>query len=92
MENNTVSIVNIYAPVENDYIQGKDNFYEMLQNVCCQTIPKKDEIIVVGDANTQIGREQYLRDIAGNRREILHRCSKILNNIVVSLVQMDVFL
>ncbi|KAK9712565.1 hypothetical protein QE152_g24827 [Popillia japonica] len=49
----------------------KDEFYELLTNIC-EEIPKKDDIILLGDANAQVGREYYLRSLVGNGKGTIH--------------------
>lgn len=68
---NYISIVNIYAPTEVAEHIVKDNFYEKLSKIC-EDLPKNDEVIILGDANAQIGKEPYLCEVTGNRKGIIH--------------------
>lgn len=38
-----------------------------------EDITKKDEVIISGDANAQIGKEPCLREIIGNRKGTKHK-------------------
>jgi len=50
-------IVNIYAPTESANEEQKEQFYEDL-NRCCDQIPKHDALLILGDFNAKIGKNQ----------------------------------
>lgn len=59
-----ISILNVYAPTEMAEEASKDQFYEDLDEELSR-IPKEDTIIVLGDLNAQIGKEEYIKQVAG---------------------------
>ena len=63
------SLINIYAPTNDKSDDVKDAFYESLDKTYDEC-PKHDVKIVIGDANAQVGREDFFRPIIG--RESLH--------------------
>jgi hypothetical protein len=62
----------MYAPTEHKADPGKDNFYEELQLVIDQ-IPKSDTILVLGDANAKLGKEDIFIEVSG--KYTLHELS-----------------
>ncbi|XP_058839573.1 craniofacial development protein 2-like [Topomyia yanbarensis] len=63
------SLVNIYAPTNDKPYDAKDAFYECLGKTYGEC-PKYDVKIFIGDANAQVGREDFFRPIIG--KESLH--------------------
>ena len=59
-----ITIVNGYAPTEESGEDEKDAFYEELEKVCEET-NKHDTLILLGDFNGKIGKEDYLSNVAG---------------------------
>ena len=47
--------------------QQKEQFYEDL-NMCCDQIPKHDALLILGDFNAKIGKEQANQSIAGQHK------------------------
>lgn len=66
-----ISFINVYAPTEGSEQDQKDNFYDTLNKIC-EEIPKKDEIILLGDVNAQVGKEIYLREVVRNENGTIH--------------------
>ncbi|KAK4875436.1 hypothetical protein RN001_011858 [Aquatica leii] len=64
-----ISLINAYAPTEGAAIEEKEVFYNKLQE-SCEKIPKHDTLIVLGDYNAKIGREDFIKDVAG--KETIH--------------------
>lgn len=64
-----ISLLNIYAPTEKDSNEEKDKFYEKVEEEI-EVIPKEDTIIILGDFNAQIGKEDYIKCVAG--KETIH--------------------
>jgi exonuclease III len=58
------TIINIYAPTEDDSAEEKEMFYEELQKQM-DKISNYDMIIVIGDANAKIGKEQIYTPTIG---------------------------
>lgn len=71
IKESNISIVNIYAPTEGSEQNEKEQFYETL-NKTCEKVPKKDEVILMGDANAQVGKEQYLQEVIGSGKGTIH--------------------
>ncbi|XP_055385015.1 uncharacterized protein LOC129614453 [Condylostylus longicornis] len=69
---NNISIISAYAPTENADEEEKENFYENLSNLC-ETMSSYDTLILMGDFNAKIGREDHIQKIAG--RFSLHQSS-----------------
>lgn len=59
-----MSLVNCYAPTEDSNDNEKEAFYNELESLC-DTIPKRDMLIILGDFNAKIGKEERIRNIAG---------------------------
>lgn len=59
-----VSIINVYAPTEITEDREKEQFYEQLEEVIEQ-MPKHDTKLIIGDFNAKIGKETYLKEVAG---------------------------
>lgn len=57
-------ILNIHAPTEEKEEEVKNEFYEEMDRII-DKIPKRDVIIVVGDANAKVGREEIYREVTG---------------------------
>ena len=67
-----VTLVNMYAPTEDKTDPAKEKFYEELQLVTDQT-PKSDTILVLGDANAKLGKEDIYKEVSG--KHTLHELS-----------------
>lgn len=64
-----ISIVNAYAPTEESNDNDKIKFYEELEDIC-ETVPKNDILLLVGDFNAKVGREVFNSKVAG--KETIH--------------------
>ncbi|CAG9576128.1 unnamed protein product [Danaus chrysippus] len=53
-----------YAPINDAADETKDQFYGDLQNVI-EKVPRYDALIVLGDVNAQVGKEQAFGEVAG---------------------------
>lgn len=49
----------------------KEKFYEELSRTY-ETIPKQDAIVILRDANAQVGKKQYLKDIVGGGKRVIY--------------------
>lgn len=67
-----ISILNAYAPTENARIEEKEKFYEKMEEET-EKIPTEDIIIIIGDMNAQVGKEEYIKEVAG--KHTLHETS-----------------
>lgn len=59
-----LSLLNVYAHTENTDDEIKDGLYEMIQEEL-EKIPSEDIIVMVGDFNAQIGKEDFIAQVAG---------------------------
>lgn len=59
-----MSILNLYAPTERAKEKEKEKFYEEVEEAI-EGIPKEDTMLILGDLNAQIGKEEYLEEVAG---------------------------
>ncbi|XP_054259423.1 uncharacterized protein LOC128984157 [Macrosteles quadrilineatus] len=59
-----ISVISAYAPTEDAGDDEKESFYDQLSNTC-KKIAKYDMCILVGDFNAKIGKEDFLKGIAG---------------------------
>lgn len=64
-----ITVVNGYAPTEDAEDDEKTKFYETLEETC-ENIPRNDILLLVGDFNAKIGRENYNDNVAG--KETIH--------------------
>jgi hypothetical protein len=61
---NNISLISVYAPTEDKMEEIKEQFYEDLQKVVDST-PKSDIVIILGDLNTRLGKDNAYRGITG---------------------------
>jgi len=54
---NNLTLINMYAPTEDKMDAEKEKFYDDLQTILDRT-PKSDTVIVLGDANAKLGKEE----------------------------------
>jgi hypothetical protein len=64
-----ITFFNVCIPTEDTEDKTVDEFYETLQSVCDE-LPKRYDIIALGDFNAKLGMEQSCKDIIG--RHCLH--------------------
>lgn len=67
-----ITIISIYAPMEDDEEEEKDKFYDDLTEICCRT-SRHDITLILGDYNAKIGREPVIGRVAD--KYSLHDCS-----------------
>jgi exonuclease III len=60
--NNT--LISCYAPTEDKEGGVKEQFYEEIQRLV-ENVPKSDTIIILGDSNAQLGKEEVYSPITG---------------------------
>jgi exonuclease III len=68
-----LSIICVHAPIDDKNDEIKEQFFEDLQKVYDQ-IPRHDIVILLGDMNAKIGREDVYRPVSGIH--ILHISNK----------------
>jgi exonuclease III len=80
-----ITILSAYAPTE-----GKDDaekeFYDLLSKTCDQ-VPKYGMLIIVGDFNAKIGRENYTAQFAG--KYTIHNETSAKGNLLVQFAEMN---
>ena len=84
----------MYAPTEDKGDVEKEKFYDDLQTTIDRT-PKSDTILVLGDANAKLGKEDVYNEVSGKHtlHEISYRNGEILleltlgNNLTVMSTQ-----
>lgn len=59
-----ISIIQCYAPTEQDDDEHKDTFYDQLE-ACFMSSSRSDNKIVMGDYNAKVGRNNNPRTIIG---------------------------
>jgi exonuclease III len=69
---NNMTLVNMYAPIQDKADSEKENSYEKLQLVIDQ-IPKSDTTLVLGDAKAKLGKEDIYKEVSG--KHTLHGLS-----------------
>jgi endonuclease/exonuclease/phosphatase family metal-dependent hydrolase len=67
-----ISIISAHAPTEDKAEDEKEEFYELLQQTCWK-IQKYDMLILMGNFNAKMGKENSLRLAVGNYS--LHKTS-----------------
>jgi len=60
---NNLSITSVHAPTEEKTDEEKEKFYEDLQ-IVHNKIPKHDIVIILGDINAKIGKEDVYQNVA----------------------------
>jgi endonuclease/exonuclease/phosphatase family metal-dependent hydrolase len=60
-----LSFISAYAPKEDANDDDKNAFYDRLYKECAK-VPKYDVLILLGDFNAKVGREDFLQHVAGN--------------------------
>jgi exonuclease III len=61
---NSLCLISVYAPMEDKMDEIKEQFYKDLQKVVDNT-PKCETIIVLGDLNVRVGKEDAYRGVTG---------------------------
>lgn len=54
----------MYAPTEDSDEVDKDSFYDLIAAEY-DKLPKYDTVILLGDFNAKVGKETYLKPVAG---------------------------
>jgi hypothetical protein len=79
---NNLTLINIYAPKEDKADTEKEKSYDDLQTVIDRT-PKSYTILVLGDANAKLGKEDLYNEVNGKRT--LHEVSNRNGNMLLEL-------
>jgi endonuclease/exonuclease/phosphatase family metal-dependent hydrolase len=59
-----ITVISAYAPTNDEDEQKKENFYEDSEEVC-NRIPRHYIVIIVGDFNAKIGKQEHQQQVAG---------------------------
>jgi endonuclease/exonuclease/phosphatase family metal-dependent hydrolase len=59
-----ITIISVHAPTEEKEDREKEEFYECLEEMY-HKIQKYDLVIIMGDFNAKIGKEEYQKEVAG---------------------------
>jgi len=65
MKHRNLAVICTYAPTENSHEETKDTFYEQLEYTY-DYISRYNTKIIVGDLNTQLGREEAYKQTSGS--------------------------
>ena len=79
-EKQEMTIVNIHAPTEDKDEEVKDQYYEKLTELI-EKIPTQNAIIIIGDANAKIGREDIYSSITGGGGVSTKTAMKMAQNL-----------
>jgi exonuclease III len=58
-----ITVTAAYAPTNDKDDQGKERFYENLEEVC-NRMPRYDMVMIMGDFNAQISNKEYMQPVA----------------------------
>ena len=75
-------MIKMYAPTEDKADAEKKKFYDDLQTVIDRT-PKSDTILLLGDANAKLGKEDIYRGVSG--KHTLHEISNRNGEMLLEL-------
>jgi endonuclease/exonuclease/phosphatase family metal-dependent hydrolase len=73
------TIISIHAPTEEKEENHEEDFYDKLDRIC-NNIQKYDQLIIMGDFNAKVGKEEYQKQVAGNHT--LHNTSSVNGNLL----------
>jgi len=79
---NNLTLINTCAPTEDKADPEKEKFYDDLQTVIDRT-PKSGTILVLGDANAKLGKEDIYSEVSG--KHMLHELSKRNGEMLLEL-------
>ena len=74
-----MTLLNMYVPTEDKADIEKGKFYDDLQTAI-DRIPKSDTLLVLGDANAKLGKEDIYKEVSGKHtlHELSNRNGKML--------------
>ena len=76
-----ITLINIYAPMEDKEDETKEQFYEKLQRTQDRA-PKHDVKIIIGNMNAKLGKEDVFSQVIG--RHTLHNISNVNGEMVAN--------
>jgi len=59
-----LTIISAHAPTEDKGEEEKVEFYSKLERICSR-VPKYELLIIMGDFNTKVGREERRHKVSG---------------------------
>jgi exonuclease III len=81
---NSITLINIYAPTEDQTEETKKQFHDKLQHLLDKT-PKNNTIIILGDVNVQLGKEILYNEVTG--QHTLHEETKRNGELLCEFAQ-----
>jgi hypothetical protein len=78
--------ITAHDPTEEKDDTEKEEFYDLLSKTCHQ-IPKYDTLIILGDFNAKIGRENYISQVAG--KYTIRNETSTNGNLLVQFAEMN---
>jgi len=81
---NNLSIINVHAPAKEKNDEEKGKFYEDLQ-IVHNKIPKHDVVIILGDLNAKIGKEDVYQNVAGNTHSMRPQTETESGSVIMQL-------
>ena len=79
----TLTIISAYAPTEDKGEEEKIEFYSTLERICSR-VPKYEMLIIMGDFNAKVGREECRHKVSG--KLCLHEQSNENGSFLVQFV------
>lgn len=81
-----ITIINVYAYTEDNEFEKKQELYEEIEEAA-EAVPRFDMLIIMGDMNAQVGKEEFVQEVAG--KETIHERTnengKLLCNLAAAL-------
>jgi exonuclease III len=59
-----LKIISAYSPTEDQGAEDKADFYSKLERICSR-VPKYELLIIMGDFNAKVGREERRHKVSG---------------------------
>jgi exonuclease III len=83
---NNLSIISVHAPTEEKTDEEKEKFYEDLK-IVHNKIPKHDIVIILGNLNAKIGKEDVHQNVAGKHTHSMRSQTEIESGSVSMQLQ-----
>jgi hypothetical protein len=80
----SITMLSAHAPTEEKYEMETKEFYDLSKT--CDQVPKYDMLIILGDFNAKIGKEQHIAHVAG--KYTIHNETSANGNLLTQFAQM----